>query len=118
MAAARPKADAAFELFRVLDLPFYTFHDRDIAPEADSLKETLADLHTMAAYLAGKMTGFKTRLLWGTANLFSHRRFMAGVSTNPGPAVFAWSAATLKHCMDITKAVGGDNYVLWGPRRL
>ena len=116
IAAAKIKADAAFELFRVLDLPFYTFHDRDIVPEGGSLKETLANLHTMADYLAEKMGSYKTKLLWGTANLFSHPRFMAGASTNPDPEVFAWSATTVKHCMDVTKALGGSNYVLWGGR--
>ena len=116
MAAAKIKADAAFELFRVLDLPFYTFHDRDIVHEGDTLKETLQNLDTMAEYLAEKMKTYSTKLLWGTANLFSHPRFMAGASTNPDPEVFAWSAATVKHCMDVTKALGGSNYVLWGGR--
>lgn len=116
MEAARVKADAAFELFRVLDLPFYTFHDRDIAPEGASLKESLANFHTIADYLGNKMGNYKTKLLWGTANLFSHPRFMAGAATNPDPEVFAWSATTVKHCMDVTKQLGGSNYVLWGGR--
>jgi len=113
---AKEKADAAFDLFRVLDLPFYTFHDRDIAPEGETLKETLKYTHEMAQYLGRKMETSKTKLLWGTANLFSNPRFMAGASTNPDPEVFAWCAATVKHCMDITKALGGSNYVLWGGR--
>jgi xylose isomerase len=116
MRAAHEKADAAFDLFRVLDLPFYTFHDRDIAPEGDSLRESLANFHQMAEYLAKKMESSKTRLLWGTANLFNHPRFMAGASTNPDPEVFAYSATTIKHCMDVTKTLGGENYVLWGGR--
>lgn len=116
MAAAKMKADAAFELFRVLDVPFFTFHDRDIVHEGATLKETLTNLDTMAAYLAEKMKAYDTKLLWGTANLFSHPRFMAGASTNPDPEVFAWSAATVKHCMDVTQALGGSNYVLWGGR--
>jgi xylose isomerase len=116
MEAAKIKADAAFDLFRVLDLPFYTFHDRDIAPEGASLKESLANFHTIADYLAKKMEGSKTKLLWGTANLFSHPRFMAGAASNPDPDVFAWSATTVKHCMDVTKSLGGSNYVLWGGR--
>ena len=116
MAAARMKADAAFDLFRVLDLPFFTFHDRDIAPEGATLKESLANFHTMADYIAEKMSEQKAKLLWGTANLFSHPRFMAGAATNPDPAVFAWVATTIKHCMDVTKAMGGANYVLWGGR--
>ena len=116
MQAAKAKADAAFDLFRVLDLPFFTFHDRDIAPEGTTLAESLANFHTMADYLGEKMGTSSTRLLWGTANLFSHPRFMAGASTNPDPEVFAWSATTVKHCMDVTKALGGANYVLWGGR--
>jgi len=116
MQAAREKADAAFDLFRVLDLPFYTFHDRDITPEGETLRESIANLHSMADYLAMKMESSKTRLLWGTANLFSHPRFMSGAATNPDPEVFAYSATTIKHCMDVTKKLGGVNYVLWGGR--
>ncbi len=116
MQAAREKADAAFDLFRVLDLPFFTFHDRDIAPEGDSLKESLSNFHQMVDYLASKMESSKAKLLWGTANLFSHPRFMSGAATNPDPEVFAYSAATVKHCMDATKRLGGANYVLWGGR--
>lgn len=116
IAQAKLKADAAFELFRVLDLPFFCFHDADISSPAETLAETLKNLHTMADYLAEKMTQYPTKLLWGTANLFSAPRFMAGASTNPDPAVFAWSAATVKHCMDVTKQLGGQNYVLWGGR--
>lgn len=116
MQGARLKADAAFDLFRVLDLPFFTFHDRDIAPEGDSLKESLANFHSMADYVGEKMQHAKAKLLWGTANLFTHPRFMSGASTNPDPVVFAYSAATVKHCLDVTKALGGSNYVLWGGR--
>lgn len=116
MQAARAKADAAFDLFRVLGLPFFTFHDRDIAPEGATLKESLYNFHSMADYVALKMKASSTKLLWGTANLFSHPRFMAGAATNPDPDVFAWSATTVKHCLDVTKALGGSNYVLWGGR--
>jgi xylose isomerase len=116
MRAAQDKADAAFDLFRVLDLPFYTFHDRDVTPEGESLRESIANLHSMSDYLAKKMESSKTRLLWGTANLFSHPRFMSGAATNPDPDVFAYCAATIKHCMDVTKKLGGENYVLWGGR--
>ena len=116
MQAAQDKADAAFDLFRVLDLPFYTFHDRDITPDGETLRESITNLHTMSDYLAKKMESSKTRLLWGTANLFSHPRFMSGAATNPDPKVFAYSATTIKHCMDVTKKLGGENYVLWGGR--
>jgi len=116
MQAAQDKADAAFDLFRVLDLPFYTFHDRDITPDGETLRESITNLHTMSDYLAKKMESSKTRLLWGTANLFSHPRFMSGAATNPDPKVFAYSATTIKHCMDVMKKLGGENYVLWGGR--
>ena len=116
MQGARDKADAAFDLFRVLDVPFYTFHDRDVAPDGDDLDAALPHFHEMVDYLGSKMQGSGTRLLWGTANLFSHPRYMAGAATNPDPDVFAYAAATVKHCMDATLALGGDNYVLWGGR--
>ncbi|MBB5338034.1 xylose isomerase [Tunturiibacter gelidoferens] len=116
MQAAQDKADAAFDLFRVLDLPFYTFHDRDVTPEGRTLGESIANLHYMSDYLLKKMESSKTRLLWGTANLFTHPRFMSGAATNPDPEVFAYSATTIKHCMDVTKKLGGENYVLWGGR--
>ena len=116
IAQAKVKADAAFELFRTLDLPFFCFHDADVAPPGNTLAETLRNFHAMVDYLGEKMQSYPTRLLWGTANLFSHPRFMAGASTNPDPAVFAWCAATVKNCMDATKRLGGSNYVLWGGR--
>lgn len=116
MMAARAKADAAFDLFRVLDMPFYTFHDRDITPEGTDLRSSLHNLHVMAEYLAEKMEDSKTGLLWGTANIFAHPRFMAGGATNPDPEVFAFSATTVKHCMDVTKTLRGENYILWGGR--
>jgi xylose isomerase len=113
---AKIKADAAFELFRVLDLPFFCWHDADIAPPGATLAETLKNFETMIDYLERKMGSYETKLLWGTANLFSHPRFMAGASTNPDPEVFAWCAATVRSCMDATKRLGGSNYVLWGGR--
>ena len=116
IAQAKVKADAAFELCHVLDVPFFAFHDADIAPADESLSQTLRNLNTVVDYLADKMSQSKTKLLWGTANLFSHPRFMAGASTNPDPDVFSWSAATVKHCMDATMQLGGSNYVLWGGR--
>ena len=116
IAQAKVKADAAFELFRTLDLPFFCFHDADVAPAGGTLAETLRNFHVIVDYLGEKMQCYPTRLLWGTANLFSHPRFMAGASTNPDPAVFAWCAATVKNCMDATKLLGGSNYVLWGGR--
>ncbi len=116
MAAARAKADAAFDLFRVLDVPFYSFHDRDIAPEGEDLAGSLANTRAMGDYLAEKQAAGGVKLLWGTANLFSHPRFMAGAATNPDPDVFAWSAATVKTALDVTHALGDANYVMWGGR--
>ncbi len=116
MVAARQKADVAFALFRLLDVPFFCFHDRDIAPEGGSLAETNRNTREIAELLGRKMEGARVKLLWGTANLFSHRRFMAGAATNPDPDVFAWSAAQVRTAMDVTHALGGQNYVLWGGR--
>ncbi len=116
VAAAREKADAAFDLFRVLGLPFYCFHDRDVVPEGENLRGSIANLERITEYLAERMAETGTRLLWGTANLFSHPRYMAGAATNPDPDVFAYAAATVKACMDATHALGGANYVLWGGR--
>lgn len=116
IALAKLKADAAFDFYRVLGLPFYCFHDADIAPAEETLAGTLKNLHTIVDYLGEKMASSSTKLLWGTANLFSHPRFMAGASTNPDPNVFAWCAATVKNCMDATMKLGGSNYVLWGGR--
>ena len=113
---ARMKADAAFEMFAILGVPFFCFHDADIRPEGGRFAESLRNFEEIVDYIAQKMERQRTRLLWGTANLFSHRRFMAGAATNPDPDVFAWSAATVKACMDATHRLGGQNYVLWGGR--
>jgi xylose isomerase len=116
MDAARRKADAAFELFRILRVPFFCFHDADIRPEGASFAESRRNLEAMTDYIGAKMAASGVRLLWGTANLFSHRRWMAGAATNPDPDVFAYAAATVKACMDATHRLGGQNYVLWGGR--
>lgn len=116
MALARLKADVAFDLFGILGQPFFCFHDADIRPEGDSFAESTRNLEEMVDYIGGKMEAASTRLLWGTANLFTHRRFMSGAATNPDPDVFAYSAATVKTCMDATQKLGGQNYVLWGGR--
>ncbi len=116
MELARAKAEVAFELFRILDVPFFAFHDRDIAPEGKSLKESNANVRAIADIFAKKMETEKVRLLWGTANLFSNRRFMAGAATNPDPDVFAYAAAQVKNVLEVTHELGGQNYVLWGGR--
>ena len=116
MQLAATKAEAAFELFRVLGTPFFTFHDRDVAPEAETLAATNAQLDRIVEQLAAHMQRTGVRLLWGTANLFSHRRYAAGAATNPDPEVFAHAAAQVKKAMEVTHQLGGANYVLWGGR--
>ncbi|KAB2862606.1 MAG: xylose isomerase [Bauldia sp.] len=116
MEGARMKADVAFEMFRLLDVPFFSFHDRDIAPEGDTLAESNRNVRAIGEVFARKMETAKVRLLWGTANLFSNRRYMAGAATNPDPEVFAYAAAQVKNVLDLTHELGGANYVLWGGR--
>jgi xylose isomerase len=116
MQAARDKMDAAFEFFYKLGTPFFCFHDVDIAPEEDSFAASAANLDTMVGYAEEKMAETGVRLLWGTANLFSHPRYAAGASTNPDPGVFAYAAAQVKHALEATHRLQGANYVLWGGR--
>lgn len=116
MELARLKADVAFELFALLGQPYYCFHDADIRPEGADFTENTRNLNKIVDHLEAKMAKGGPKLLWGTANLFSHRRYMSGAATNPDPEVFAFSAATVKTCMDATHRLGGENYVLWGGR--
>ena len=116
MASAHQKMDAAFEFFIKLGTPFFCFHDVDIAPESDTFAGSAANLETMVDYAEKKMAETGVRLLWGTANLFSHPRYAAGASTNPDPNVFAYAAAQVKHALEATQRLGGANYVLWGGR--
>jgi len=116
MQQAYEKADAAFEMFELLRVPFFTFHDRDIAPEGATLRESNANVWRVGEVLAGKMVQSSVRLLWGTANLFAHRRYMAGAATNPDPQVFMYAAAQVKNVLELTHALKGENYVLWGGR--
>ncbi|MDZ7824618.1 MAG: xylose isomerase [Ahrensia sp.] len=113
---AKLKADVAFEMFEIIGQPYFCFHDADMRPEGDSFAQSTRNLEEMVDYIGGKMESGGPKLLWGTANLFSHRRFMAGAATNPDPDVFAYSAATIKTNMDATLKLGGENYVLWGGR--
>ncbi|WP_416883551.1 xylose isomerase [Marivita sp.] len=116
MDLARLKADVAFEMFDILGAPFFCFHDADVRPEGEDFATSTRNLEEIVDYFAAKMESSKTKLLWGTANLFSHRRFMSGAATNPDPDVFAYAGATIKTCMDATHKLGGANYVLWGGR--
>ncbi len=116
MDAAREKQDAAFEFFTKLGTPYYSFHDVDMAPEGDtlaSLGENLAELVDRAGQKQEE-TGVK--LLWGTANVFSHPRYAAGAATNPDPEIFACAATQVRNAMKATHQLGGENYVLWGGR--
>ena len=113
---ARLKAEAAFEFFQKLGVPYYCFHDRDVAPEGKSLAESNDILDRMVDVLAAHQQRTGVKLLWGTANLFGNPRFMAGAATNPDPEVFAYAAAQVKKAMDVTQKLGGENYVLWGGR--
>ncbi|WP_422371535.1 xylose isomerase [Hoeflea sp.] len=116
MGRAKLKADVAFEMFSALGAPFYCFHDADVRPEGANFAENTKNLEEIVDYFAEKQEATGLKLLWGTANLFSNRRFMSGASTNPDPDVFAFAAATIKTCMDATQKLGGANYVLWGGR--
>jgi xylose isomerase len=116
VALAKSKADVAFEMFDILGTPFYAFHDADARPEGATFAESRRNLEEIVDFLAEKQVGHKAKLLWGTANLFSHKRWMAGAATNPDPEVYAYAAATVKSCIDATMKLGGQNYVLWGGR--
>ena len=116
MAAAHAKADAAVEFFKKLGAPYYCFHDRDVAPEGSSPRESANHLRAMVDVLAAKQESSGIQLLWGTANLFSHRRFMSGAATNPDPEIFALAALQVKEAMDATMKLGGANFVMWGGR--
>ncbi|MEO6578412.1 MAG: xylose isomerase [Candidatus Limnocylindria bacterium] len=116
MVAARAKLDAAFEFIAKLGVPYFTFHDRDVAPEGGTFAETRAILDGVVAAIETHMERTGARLLWGTANLFSHPRYAAGAATNPDPEVFAYAAAQVKDMLEATHRLGGANYVLWGGR--
>jgi xylose isomerase len=116
MAAARLKADVAFEMFQLLGVPYFAFHDKDVVPEGAGLVEFGRNMGEITEYFHEKMEETGVKLLWGTANLFSHPRYMAGAATNPDPDVFAHAAAQVKTAIDSTHRLGGANYVLWGGR--
>jgi len=116
MQVAEDTMVAAFEFFTKLGVNFWCFHDRDIAPEADTLAETNKRLDTVVKLAKKLQKDTGVNLLWGTTNAFSHRRFMAGAGTNPSPQVFAYAASQIKKAMEITKELGGEGYVFWGGR--
>ena len=113
---ALKRVDVAFEFMQKIGAPYYCFHDRDVAPEGKNLAETNKNLDAVVARLkeAQDRTGIK--LLWGTANLFSHPRYMHGAATSPNADVFAFAGAQVKKALEVTHALGGENYVFWGGR--
>ena len=113
---AKTRLDAAFEFFQKIRAPFDCVHDRDIAPEGKSLAESNRNLDRVVAHAKDLQKATGVKLLWGTANLFSNPRYMCGASTNPDAHVFAYAAVQVKKALDVTKALGGENYVFWGGR--
>lgn len=116
MELAFAKVEANFEFCEKLGIPFFCFHDRDIAPEADNLAETNKRLDQVVAKIQDRMKSSEVKLLWGTTNAFSNPRFMHGASTSCNAAVFAYAASQVKKAMEVTKELGGQNYVFWGGR--
>jgi xylose isomerase len=113
---AKEKMDAAFEFTTKMGIPFYCFHDFDLVDEADSIAESEKRLQTMVDYAKLKQSESGVKLLWGTANLFSHKRYMNGAATNPDFSVVTWAGTQVKNALDATIELGGENYVFWGGR--
>lgn len=113
---AKDKADAAFEFITKLGMPYYCFHDVDVVDYTNDVNENDRRLQAMTAYLKQKQDASGTKLLWGTSNLFSAKRYMNGASTNPDFHVLAHAGAQVKAAIDATIALGGENYVFWGGR--
>lgn len=113
---AKARVEAAFELFEKLNVPYFCFHDVDIAPEGSNLQETFNNLDTIVTMLKDYMKDSKTKLLWNTANNFTHPRFMHGAATSNRADVFAYAAAKVKKGLEIGKELGAENYVFWGGR--
>ncbi len=116
MQIALAKAEAAFELMQKLGLEYYCFHDRDIAPEADNLKETNARLDCISDRLLTLQNATGIKPLWGTANLFSNPRYQNGAASSCSPEVFAFAAAQVKKALELTVKLGGQGFVFWGGR--
>ena len=113
---AKDKMDAAFEFITKLNVPFYCFHDMDVVDEGPSLAETERRLTVLSDYALEKQNASGVQLLWGTANLFSHPRYMNGAATNPDFNVVAYAGAQVKVALDVTNKLNGHNYVFWGGR--
>ena len=115
-ARADHKLDEAFEFFTRLGLPYFCFHDVDVMAHAQTISEHVKNFAVIVDKIEAKMAATGVKLLWGTANLFSHPRYMAGGATNPDPDVFRFAATQVRHCLEATNRLGGENYVLWGGR--
>ena len=115
-ARADHKLDEAFEFFARLGLPYFCFHDVDVMAHADTIDEHVKNFAVIVDKIEAKMAATGVKLLWGTANMFSHPRYMGGASTNPDPDVFRFAATQVRHCIEATNRLGGENYVLWGGR--
>jgi xylose isomerase len=113
---ADAKLDVAFEFFTKLGVPFFTFHDVDVMAPAANIREHVKNLAVIVDKIEAKMAETKMKLLWGTANVFGNKRYMSGASTNPDPEVFACAATQVRHAMEATHRLGGENYVFWGGR--
>ncbi len=116
MEKSKLRAEVGFELMSKLGIDYFCFHDLDIAPEGNSLKEKQENLDEMVAYIEELMKKTGIKCLWGTTNAFTNSRFMHGASTSPNADVFAYAAAQVKKAMEITMKLGGENYVFWGGR--
>ncbi|URM31019.1 xylose isomerase [Cytobacillus firmus] len=116
MDLAKARVEASFEFYEKLNVPFFCFHDADIAPEGDSLSETFKNLDEITSMIKEYMKSSKTKLLWNTANMFSHPRWLHGAATAPNADVFAYAAAKVKKGLEIGKELGAENYVFWGGR--
>lgn len=113
---AKARVEAAFELFEKLNVPFFAFHDVDIAPEGSTLKESNENQDIIVAMIKDYMKTSKTKLLWNTANMFTNPRYTHGAATSPNADVFAYSAAKVKKGLEVAKELGAENYVFWGGR--
>ncbi len=116
MDRARVRVKVAFEFFEKLGVPFFAFHDRDVAPEGSTLKESHANLDEIVKLLKDEMGRTGVKLLWGTANLFSNPRYAHGAATSPNLDVFAYAAAQVKKALEVTLDLGGLGYTFWGGR--
>lgn len=113
---ANTKLEAAFDFFTRLGVRYFTFHDVDAMASAANLKEHAQSLRKIEEGMAAKMAATGVKLLWGTANLFSHPRYAGGAATSPDPEIFAWAAGQVRCILETTHRLGGENYVLWGGR--